>query len=178
MENKIRSFSTQNKNTVLRVAKSNNVSLREMAERELLSCIVRYPQHLEELRAQEIDVDSFTAGPHREMARCLFNLYQEGRELSVAVLLSYFSEQEMHKLIIKIAMATNLAEETRVEKIVKDCLRKMKTLYWAAERERLIKSLRENKDREKIGATLQRIHDLKKWEEELYRSGEGEDFDV
>lgn len=178
LENKIRSFSVQNKNTVLKVAKSNNASLRELAEKELLSCIVHYPDYLEELRAQEIDVDSFTAGPHREIARCLFDLHQEGREISVAVLLSYFSEQEMHKLIIKMAMTTNLVEETRVEKIIKDCLRKIKTLHWAAERERLISSLQEDKNRENIGVKLQRIHDLKKWEEELYRSGEGEDFDV
>jgi hypothetical protein len=57
-------------------------------------------------------------------------------------------------------------------------LRRIKTLHWAAEREKLIKSLRENNNREKIGAKLKRIHDLKRWEEELYRSGEGEDFDV
>ncbi|NMB35854.1 MAG: DNA primase [Firmicutes bacterium] len=178
LENKLRSFHTQNKNTVIKAVKDNNVSLREKVERELLSCVIRFPRYLERLHAQEIGIDSFTAGPHREIARCLFDSHQKGQEISVAELLSYFSKQEMHKLIISMAMTSNPAEETRVDKIVKDCLRRIKTLHWAAEREKLIKSLRENNNREKIGAKLKRIHDLKRWEEELYRSGEGEDFDV
>ncbi len=181
LENKIRSFYTQNKHTTLKAikaARNNSVSLRDMAERELLSCIIRYPQYFGELYAQEMEIASFTAGPHREIARCLFDLDQKGHEINAAVLLSYFSEQEMHKLITKMAMDTNLIEKHRAEKIVKDCLRKIKTLQWAAERERLIKSLQENSNREKTGARLKRIHVLKKREEELYRSGEGEDFDV
>ncbi len=178
LENKIRSFSTQGKVTVLNNVKKSDISPRELVERELLSYLIRYPDYLQALRAQEVKADSFLTGPHREIARYLFDLEQGGYQINEAVLLSYFSGPEMQRLIMQMAVATDLVEEVRVQKAITDCLKKIKTLHWAAEREMLIKSLQDSEKIKEISATLKRISELKKWEEELYRSGEGEDLDV
>ena len=178
LENKIRSFSPESKKKVRKSVKKCNISLKELAERELLSYLICYPHYLTGLRSKGVNPSNFTAGPHREIVSYLFALEQKGCEISEAALLSYFSGQEMHKLIMKMAISTDLVEGARVEKIVNDCLKKIKTLCWAAERETLIKSLQGSEKIGEVSSILQRIHDLKKWEEELYRSGEGEDLDV
>jgi replicative DNA helicase len=163
---------------VLNNVKKSDISPRELVERELLSYLIRYPDYLQALRAQEVKADSFLTGPHREIARYLFDLEQGGYQINEAVLLSYFSGPEMQRLIMQMAVATDLVEEVRVQKAITDCLKKIKTLHWAAEREMLIKSLQDSEKIKEISATLKRISELKKWEEELYRSGEGEDLDV
>ena len=178
LENKIRSFSTQGKVTAMNDVKKDNVSPRELVEKELLSYLIRYPNYLKELHAQKIDVDTFSTGSHREIIRYLFALEQGGYQINEAVLLSYFSGPEMQRLIMQMAVSTDLVEEVRVQRAFSDCLKKIKTLHWAAEREMLIKSLQDSKKTKEISAILQRISELKKWEEELYRSGEGEDLDV
>ncbi len=166
------------KDIVYKESKTNkNVSLRELVERELITCILQYPDYLKHLKEFEIDVSSFTEGPNRQIMQYLFDLDRQGREIEIAALLSYFSDQEMHKLIVKMFHPVQLDEKEKVQKTVLDCIRKIKALSWAEERERLIKSLRDTVKQDEIGAKLQRIHDLKKREEELYRSGEGEDFD-
>lgn len=166
------------KDIVYKESKTNkNVSLRELVERELITCILQYPDYLKHLKEFEIDVSSFTEGPDRQIMQYLFDLDRQGREIEIAALLSYFSDQEMHKLIVKMFHPVQLDEKEKVQKTVLDCIRKIKALSWAEERERLIKSLRDTVKQDEIGAKLQRIHDLKKREEELYRSGEGEDFD-
>jgi len=133
---------------------------------------------MRELRELNINPDSFTEGPYREIARTVFELEQQGREINIAALLDYFSDEETHKLIIRMALPDNRNEASSVEKIFRDCAKKIRALCWAEERERLIRSLRNTASREEISAKLQRIRDLKKREEELYRSGEGEDLDV
>ena len=166
------------KDIVYKESKTNkNVSLRELVERELITCILQYPDYLKHLKEFEIDVSSFTEGPNRQIMQYLFDLDRQGREIEIAALLSYFSDQEMHKLIVKMFHPVQLDEKEKVQKTVLDCIRKIKILSWAEEREKLIKSLRDTVKRDEIEAKLQRIQDLKKREEELYRSGEGEDFD-
>ncbi|HHT46348.1 MAG TPA: DNA primase [Firmicutes bacterium] len=155
----------------------NNISLRELVERELITCIIHYPHCLRYFKEHEIDEAFFTEGPYRKIVQHLFDLDRQGKEIEMAALLSYFSDQEMHKLIIKMFHPLQLDEKEKVDKIVLDCIRKIKILSWAEEREKLIKSLRDTVKRDEIEAKLQRIQDLKKREEELYRSGEGEDFD-
>jgi DNA primase len=176
LENIIRSFPAAEKKATVKEAARKSVSLKELVERELLSCIFQYPRYMRELRELNINPDSFTEGPYREIAGILFELDQQGKEINTAALLSYFSDQEMHKLIIKMALPDNQNDDSKVEKIFRDCTRKIRTLCWADERERLIKSLQNTVSREEISTKLQRIRDLKKWEEELYRSGEGEGF--
>ncbi|RJX27679.1 MAG: DNA primase [Dethiobacter sp.] len=178
LENIIRSFPAVGKKAVVKEAAPKSVSLKELVERELFTCIFKSSRYLKELKKLNINADSFLEGPHREIARVLYEMDQQGKEINTAAVLSYFSEQEMHKLIIKMVLAENLNEEDKMEKIFRDCARKIKTLCWTDERERLIKSLQNTVNREEISAKLQRIRDLKKWEEELYHSGEGEDFDV
>jgi DNA primase len=154
------------------------ISLKELVERELLSCVLHNPRYLDELKKLEINVEKFTEEPYREIAATVFQLEQQGKEISAAALASYFSDREMHKLIVSMALPDNDNEDPRVEKIFRDCSKKIRALCWAEERKRLIKSLQNTVSREELSAKLQRIRDLKKWEEELYRSGEGEDFDV
>ncbi len=154
------------------------ISLKELVERELLSCVLHNPRYLDELKKLEINVEKFTEEPYREIAATVFQLEQQGKEISAAALASYFSDPEMHKLIVSMALPDNDNEDPRVEKIFRDCSKKIRALCWAEERKRLIKSLQNTVSREELSAKLQRIRDLKKWEEELYRSGEGEDFDV
>jgi hypothetical protein len=129
------------------------------------------------LKEFEIDVSSFSESPYRQIVEYLFDLERQGQELEIAGLLSYFSDQEMHKLIVKMFRPVQLDEKEKVQKVFLDCIRKIKALSWAEERERLIKSLRGTAKQDEIEVKLQRIQDLKKREEELYRSGEGEDFD-
>ena len=154
------------------------ISLKELVERELLSCVLHNPRYLDELKKLEINVEKFTEEPYREIAATVFQLEQQGKEISAAALASYFSDREMHKLIVSMALPDNDNEDPRVEKIFRDCSKKIRALCWAEERKRLIKSLQNTVSREELSAKLQRIRDLKKWEEGLYRSGEGEDFDV
>ena len=154
------------------------ISLKELVERELLSCVLHNPRYLDQLKKLEINAEKFTEEPYREIAATVFQLEQQGKEISAAALASYFSDREMHKLIVSMALPDNDKEDPRVEKIFRDCSKKIRALCWAEERKRLIKSLQNTVSREELSAKLQRIRDLKKWEEELYRSGEGEDFDV
>ena len=153
-------------------------SLKELVERELLSCVLHNPRYLDQLKKLEINAEKFTEEPYREIAATVFQLEQQGKEISAAALASYFSDREMHKLIVSMALPDNDNEDPRVEKIFRDCSKKIRALCWAEERKRLIKSLQNTVSREELSAKLQRIRDLKKWEEGLYRSGEGEDFDV
>jgi DNA primase len=177
LEKIIRSNSLK-KDIVYKESKTNkNISLRELVERELITCILHYPYYLKLLKEFEIDVSSFSESPYRQIVEYLFDLERQGQELEIAGLLSYFSDQEMHKLIVKMFRPVQLDEKEKVQKVVLDCIRKIKALSWAEERERLIKSLRGTAKQDEIEVKLQRIQDLKKREEELYRSGEGEDFD-
>ena len=80
-------------------------------------------------------------------------------------------------MIIKMFHPLNWMKRKRLIKSFWIASEKIKILSWAEEREKLIKSLRDTVKRDEIEAKLQRIQDLKKREEELYRSGEGEDFD-
>ena len=153
-------------------------SLKELVERELLSCVLHNPRYLDQLKKLEINAEKFTEEPYREIAATVFQLEQQGKEISAAALASYFSDPEMHKLIVSMVLPDNDNEDPRVEKIFRDCSKKIRALCWAEERKRLIKSLQNTVSREELSAKLQRIRDLKKWEEGLYRSGEGEDFDV
>lgn len=153
-------------------------SLKELVERELLSCVLQHPHYLKELRKLNISAENFTKEPYRQIAAVLFDLEKQGKEISTAALLSYFSESEMHKLIIKMALPNQYNDDSSLEKIFRDCSIKIRALCWADERERLIKSLQGTVSREEMSVKLQRIRELKKREEELYRSGEGEDFDV
>ena len=98
-----------------------------------------------------------------------------GSRTEIAGLLSYFSDQEMHKLIVKMFRRFNWMKKKSQNR--SGLYPKIKALSWAEERERLIKSLRGTAKQDEIEVKLQRIQDLKKREEELYRSGEGEDFD-
>jgi DNA primase len=161
----------------LKEVKSQTLSLKELVEKELLTCLFKYPRHLTLLRENEINEGSFTEGPYREIASYLFQLDRDGKNIETAAFLSYFSDQEMHKLIIRMALPFQIEEESKVVKIIKDCIRKIKAISWAEERQMLTKSLQSTVNRGEVSAKLQRIHDLKKREEELCRSGEGEDFD-
>lgn len=156
------------------------VSLKGLVEREFLSCLLQHPHYLKELKKMDINAENFTEEPYRQIARVLFELEGQGKEISAATLLSYFSDTEMHKFIIKMALPSkyNYNGDTSSEKIFRECSIKLRALCWAEERERLIKSLQGTVNREEMSAKLQRIRELKKREEELKRSGEGEGLDV
>ncbi len=178
LENTIRSFPNIKKGKKDTLKERKDVSLKKLVERELLSCILHYPNYLKELVRLEISSDNFTEEPYREIAGKIFELDQQGKEINTAMLLSYFSDHETHKLITGMFLQDNYYEDES-EKIFRDCARKIKVLCWAEERETLIRSLPDTVNREEISAKLQRISDLKRREEEFYRPGEeGEDSDV
>jgi len=150
-------------------------TIKEMAERELLSSVLQDPVLNEELWKQ-IEPVSFTPGPLQEIARSLYTLFCEKKETNVSALLDCFSAQEMHKLITEMATPLRRGEDSRAQKRMNDCLKRLRALHWAEEREMLIKSMsgQGKPGAAEVSASLQRIQDLKVREEELYRSVEGE----
>lgn len=155
--------------------KGEGISEKELAERELLACLLQNPAYSKGVWKQ-VEPEHFTPGFHREMAICLLELEKQGKPVEIAMVLSYFSDQEKHKLIMKMAFHSRYENERDIQKTIRDCIKKIKALRWKEEREKLIKSLQGKKIGAEECATLKRISDLLKWEEELYRSGEGEDF--
>jgi DNA primase len=153
----------------------NEVSLKELAEKELLSSLLQYPVYGKDIM-NEIGPEFFTIGPYQEIASCLFGLLKSDQEINLAAIISGFSSQEMHKMLMGMTTPSRQGEEASVYKTIKDCVKKIKALNWAEERERLIKTLHNGADRSELNIILQKIQDLKKLEEGLYCSGEGEDF--
>lgn len=147
-----------------------------LLEKELLSSLLQHPEFAAEVWP-EFHPENFTHGPYREIADCMFSLFQQGIPVKTASLLSYFSSEVMHKIITSMSTDSRFADTVTAFKTLKSCLRRKKALSWAEERERLIKSLRDNLRREDITGKLRRIQELKRLEEELYRSGEGGNFD-
>lgn len=152
---------------------NTGIKLKELAEKELLSSVLQDPALNVEMW-KHIEPGLFTPGPLQEIARVLYSLFQEQQEPSVSALLGYFSGQEMHKLITEMATPVRQGEEARTHKRMNDCLKRLRVLRWAEEREKLLKSIREQVGIEEVSASLQRLQDLKAREEELYRSVEGE----
>jgi DNA primase len=163
------------KRPIFKERKKIEIPLKELAERELLSCLLKYPSYGKELR-DEIGPDDFTPGPHKEIARYLFDLLKREQEIKIAAIFSGFSSPDIHKLLMEMITSSKQEAETRVSKTIKDCIKRIKTLSWAEERERLIKTLQNGTNRAELSSILRKIQDLKKWEEELYCSGEGEYF--
>lgn len=161
---------------VFSAGKNTSVTLKELAEKELLSSVLQNPALSAELW-EDIKPDFFTPGPLQEIARSLYNLEQEGQEINISALLGYFPDREMHTLITKLATPIRRGEDTRTHKRMNDCLKRLRILHWAEEREKLLKSIRKRAGIEEISATLQKFQDLKAREEELYRSVEGENVD-
>ena len=156
-------------------ASNTTVTPREKVEKELLSCLLREPSFVPHV-FRRLQPEDFTPGPYHDIAMCMVARAREENEVDPASLLGYFSDPEMHKLIMKLAFPGLQENHFNIKKTINDCIRKMKSLRWSEEREQLIKSLQKETNREKVSATLQRIRDLKKWEDELNRPGEGEDF--
>ncbi len=156
--------------------KETNFTLKELAEKELLSSVLQNPALNIELW-KHIEPDFFTPGPLQEIAGILYTFFQEQQETSVSVLLSYFSNQEMHKLITEMATPLRRGEDTRTHKRMNDCLKRLRVLRLAEEREILLKSIRERTSVKEVSASLQKFQDLKAREEELYRSVKGEKVD-
>ncbi len=149
---------------------------RGLMEKELISCLLQYPRFAPEIW-RDVPPSDFKHSPYREIAERLHDFSRQGESVNTAALLSYFSDRDTHKLIIDISFGSRPADETTAQKTVKGCLKRIKALRWADEREQLIKSLSESEKREDISSKLRRIQELKNWEEELYRSGEGESSD-
>jgi len=156
--------------------KEINLTLKELAEKELLSSVLQNPALNMELW-KHIEPDFFTPGPLQEIAGILYTFFQEQQETSVSVLLGYFSNQEMHKLITEMATPLRRGEDTRTHKRMNDCLKRLRVLRLAEEREKLLKSIRERTSVKEVSASLQKFQDLKAREEELYRSVKGEKVD-
>jgi len=161
---------------VFSAGKDTGATLRELAEKELLSAVLQNPVLNVELW-QQIEPGFFTSGPMQEIARGLYNFYRERQETSVSALLGYFSDREMHKLITEMATPIRLGEDARARRRMNDCLKRLRILHWTEERNKLLKSIRERAGIEEISACLQKFQDLKAREEELYRSVEGENVD-
>lgn len=156
--------------------KNSSLSPRELAEKELLSCILKHPGLAEEVWAYFTPQD-FSSETYRSVAESIYDLTQkQGEEIEIAAVLSNFSDQEMHKLIMEMTFScwNENEDKSKAFKRVKDCIRKIKVIRWSEERERLIKLLQDGNKVEDVSSTLKRIQELKKWEEELIRTGEGE----
>ncbi len=156
--------------------KNSSLSPRELAEKELLSCILKHPGLAEEVWAYFTPQD-FSSETYRAVAESIYDLTQkQGEEIEIAAVLSNFSDQEMHKLIMEMTFScwNENEDKSKAFKRVKDCIRKIKVIRWSEERERLIKLLQDGNKVEDVSSTLKRIQELKKWEEELIRTGEGE----
>lgn len=149
---------------------------RGLMEKELISCLLQYPRFAPEIW-RDVPPADFKHSPYKEIAERLYEFCRQGETVDTATLISYFSDRDMHKLIMDISFGSRPADEITVQKTVKGCLKRIKALRWADEREQLIKSLGQSEKREDISSKLRRIQELKNWEEELYRSGEGERSD-
>ncbi len=161
---------------VKRSSSSNpSVSPREMAEKELLACLMREPTYAA-TAFERLGPDDFSQGPYREVAAAMVNRVREGQEIAPAALLGCFSEPDMQSIIMQLALPELQGDHWHTEKTVRDCIRKIKSLRWSEERDRLIRLLKNETNREKTSEMLRRIRDLRKWEDELKRPGEGEDF--
>ncbi len=151
------------------------VSPREVAEKELLACLMREPTYAA-TAFERLGPEDFSPGPYREIAVAMVKRVREGQAVAPAALLGCFSEPGMHKIIMQLALPELQGEHWHTKKTVRDCIRKIKSLRWSEERERLIQSLKNETSREKTSEILKRIRDLRKWDDELNRPGEGEDF--
>ncbi len=161
---------------VKRSSSSNpSVSPREVAEKELLACLMREPTYAA-TAFERLGPDDFSQGPYREVAVAMVNRVREGQEIAPAALLGCFSEPDMQSIIMQLALPELQGDHWHTEKTVRDCIRKIKSLRWSEERDRLIRLLKNETNREKTSEMLRRIRDLRKWEDELKRPGEGEDF--
>ncbi|MEW5921689.1 MAG: DNA primase [Bacillota bacterium] len=162
---------------VAKEREKGKLSPRALLEKEILSSLLQYPRFAAAVW-QEILPDDFSHAPFREIAGRMHELFRQGAPLETATLLSYFSEGEMHKILMNLSFDSRPThDEAMALKTIKSCLRRNKILRWTEEREYLIKSLGDSNKREDISSRLRRVQELKKWEEELYRSGEGENSD-
>ncbi len=168
--------SLKNSRRAFPAGKDTGTSLKELAERELLSSVLQNPALSAELW-KDIDPDFFTSIPLQEIARSMHDLYLKGQEIVISTLLGHFSNQEMHTLITRMATPQRRGEDTRARKRMNDCLKRLRIMCWAEEREKLLKSIQEQTGAEEISAALKKFQDLKAREEELYRSVEGENVD-
>ena len=175
LEKNIETGYRKEKKAFSRKKENNSISPREQLEKELLSSILQYPHYGEEVWGH-IGPDDFTSETYREVAECAYQIHREGKELETAVLLSFFPDPQMHKAIMDLALPSFQEGEDKVLKTIRSCLKKIKVLHWSEERKNLIKSIQKGAAKDDVGAALERIQVLKKWEEELYRSGEGEDL--
>lgn len=150
---------------------------RALLEKEILAVLLQYP-HLAAEVWQEMQPGDFSHLPFRELAARMHQLFSEGNAVETASFLSYFSEGDLHKIIMNLSFDGRPSpDEAQARKTIRNCLQRNKVLQWSEERKQLIKSLGESSTREDMAARLLRIQELKKWEEELYRSGEGENSD-
>ena len=155
------------------------LNIKELAEKELLSSVLQDPALNWELWKQT-KPDFFTSGVLQEIAGGLYSLFLEHKEAGVSVLLGYFTDREIHKLITEMAIPIRRGEDTRARKRMNDCLKKLRLLHLAEERGKIIqsmKAMREETGVAEISASLQRLQDLKAWEEELHHPVGGEKVD-
>ncbi len=179
LEKIIQGIPVQNVNVGEETKKKEEAKLgpRALLEKEILASILQFP-HLAGEAWQEVLPDGFSHLPFREIASKMYELFIQGVPLEAATLLSYFSEGELHKILIELLFGSRMAyDEALAAKALKSCLKRYKVICWGEERKQLIKSLNENVKAEEVTLKLQRIQELKRWEEELYRSGEGENSD-
>ena len=176
LEKVVQGNPSKNLRVVVKEKEKGNLSLRGLMEKELVSCLLQYPS-LAPIIWQDVPPGDFKHSPFREIAGRMHELTQAGETMETASLLNYFSDGDMHKLIMDISFSSRPADEKTAQKTVRSCLKRIKILRWTEEREHLIKSLGESEKRDDISSRLRRIQELKNWEEELCRSGEGENSD-
>ena len=172
--------------TVVKLKEKEKLPPGGLLEKELISCLLQFPCFAPEVW-REVPPADFIHSPYREIAVQMQELSLQGETLEAASLFSYFSDDNMHKLIMDISFTSRPADEKTAQKTVKDCLKRIKILRWAEEREQLIRSLAGSENQEDINSRTnkfrriqeldQNIQELKNWEEELNRSGEGGNSD-
>lgn len=145
------------------------------AERELLSLMVTNPALVEPV-SSSIAPEDFSDPRFARLAEVIFSCRAAGERVDPSKLISYFSEEGMHKLITYLSLREETAPEHQ-EKVLVDCVQKIKMDRLVQRRravEREIASLEKepSEKSERRRTLLQKWWQIKLSENELYRSRE------
>ncbi|NLC51235.1 MAG: DNA primase [Firmicutes bacterium] len=164
-------------NSIIQVLDEGHDSVVKAAERQLVAIMVRDMGKIDVIK-QHLQPEDFNCELYRGIVQQLFELTEQEKErrTNSSWLLSVVSGREEHRLISEIFLEEPVEEE-QATKIIADCIKTIKIKQLQRQKdvlEKAMKSLGNNKSGS-MENLLKQWWEIRKREQELYRSGEGED---
>lgn len=138
------------------------------AEKEILAIMLKHPQYIVEVKKWLKNTD-FCYAPFREIVDKLLDIGEKGKALSDHTILSLFPGYEEQKVVANLILEEERNPDGR-EKIIKDCIKKIKCFNLSLKRRELekeISKLDKQQDEKKIKELLVEWTELKRLEKDF-----------